>query len=47
VDLALHRPTEAHIAVDVKLADQAIIRAERDPAALAGRGCFRRRLIRR
>jgi hypothetical protein len=42
----LHRPGQAHIAVDVKLADQAIIGAERDPAALAGRVCFRR-LIRR
>jgi len=46
VDLALHRSGQTDIAVDVKLADQAIVWAERDPAALAGRVCFRR-LIRR
>jgi hypothetical protein len=46
MDLALHRPGQAHIAVDMKFADQAIVRAERDPAPLAGRVCVRR-LIRR
>jgi hypothetical protein len=46
MDLALHRPTKPHVAVDVKLADQAVVRAERDPATLAiGRRV--RRLIRR
>jgi hypothetical protein len=35
MNLALYRPAETHIAVDVELADQTIARSEGDGAALA------------
>jgi hypothetical protein len=47
VDLALHGAAEAHVAIDMELADQAVARAERDSAALTGGWRFGRRLIRR
>jgi hypothetical protein len=47
MDLAFDGASETHIAIDVELTDQAVARAERDGAALAGGGRFGRRLIRR
>jgi hypothetical protein len=46
VNLALHCAAEAHVAIDVELADEPVARAERDRAP-AGGGRFGRRLIRR
>jgi hypothetical protein len=47
MDLALHRPAEMDIAIDVELADQSVPWAEGDRAPLTGGRCFGRRLIRR
>jgi hypothetical protein len=40
MDFALHRAAEAHIAIDMKLSDQAVARTQGDSAAPAGRRGF-------
>jgi hypothetical protein len=47
MDLALHRATQTHIAIDVELADQSVAWTEGDNAPLDRGRRFGRRLIRR